>query len=493
MTVTKVQPLAEATADADLQEGWTLSTLRDVTDAVPNVNPKSEPDRDFGYIDISSIDNRAFEIVDQKQFKGIAAPSRARRPIQPGDVLFSNVRTYLRNVAIVPMNCSAQLCSTGFTVIRAHGAADRRYLFYYALTDDFVDSVTEQQTGSNYPATNDRKVLASAIPIPPLPEQKRIVAKVEELLAEVNKARERLTKVPPILKRFRQSVLAAACSGRLTEDWRTTHTLPKIPSGVGIRSVDLPDLPQSWCWVPTESVADVIDPHPSHRTPPVTPDGIPYVGMSNVTENGDIDFASARKVSKKVFEEHRERYQLSEGDFIFGKIGTLGKPAKLPQPFNYTLSANIVLVQPKATVTHSDFVFFYTQTSFIELLLTQESRASSQPAFGIKRIRKLPFPLPPCPEQKEIVRRVEALFNVAEEIEKRVETATTRTEKLTQSILAKAFRGELVPTEAELARKENRTYEPASVLLEKIKAERATQTKATKRLQPKTRKRDAEN
>ncbi len=84
-----------------------------------------------------------------------------------------------------------------------------------------------------------------------------------------------------------------------------------------------------------------------------------------------------------------------------------------------------------------------------------------------------PIPLPPLPEQHEIVRRVEALFRLADAIEKRVAAATGRAEKLTQAILAKAFRGELVPTEAELARREGRTYEPASVLLERIRAERA--------------------
>jgi type I restriction enzyme S subunit len=104
---------------------------------------------------------------------------------------------------------------------------------------------------------------------------------------------------------------------------------------------------------------------------------------------------------------------------------------------------------------------------------------SAQPKLTQANMNRIPIALPPAGEQQEIVRRVKALFYLADMIEKRVEAATKRTEKLTQAILAKAFRGELVPTEAELAREENRDYEPASVLLARIKAEREEVTAST--------------
>jgi type I restriction enzyme S subunit len=100
------------------------------------------------------------------------------------------------------------------------------------------------------------------------------------------------------------------------------------------------------------------------------------------------------------------------------------------------------------------------------------SSAGQQGISGAK-VKNQPFALPPLEEQHEIVRRVDALFKLADAIEKRVAAATIRAERLTQAVLAKAFRGELVPTEAELARRESREYEPAAVLLKRIKAERA--------------------
>ena len=149
--------------DDDLPEGWAWTTLDEVTQPVPNVKPETEANREFGYVDISSICNQSNRIIESKPILGKDAPSRARRPIQPGDVLFSNVRTYLRKIAIVPDGFPADLCSTGFTVLRPNAAVDPRYLFRYVLSDDFIDRVTPQQTGTHYPATSDRVVMAERI------------------------------------------------------------------------------------------------------------------------------------------------------------------------------------------------------------------------------------------------------------------------------------------------------------------------------------------
>src|SRR6266851_2139115 len=113
----------------ELPQGWAIARVADVTERVANIKPEDSPDKEFGYVDISSIDNSSFVITDLKRFKGKAAPSRARRPIRPNDIVFSNVRTYLRNIALVGSDCSAEVCSTGLTVLRPNGAVEPRFLF----------------------------------------------------------------------------------------------------------------------------------------------------------------------------------------------------------------------------------------------------------------------------------------------------------------------------------------------------------------------------
>ncbi len=128
----------------------------------------------------------------------------------------------------------------------------------------------------------------------------------------------------------------------------------------------------------------------------------------------------------------------------------------------------------------SKFLLFAIQSSYVQDQIKEVSQGSAQPCLFLNRIAALTIALPPTTEQQEIVRRVEALFKTADALEARYRTAKAHVDKLTQSILARAFRGELVTIEAELARLEGRDYEPASVLLERIRHERTQQQESAK-------------
>jgi len=155
-------------------------------------------------------------------------------------------------------------------------------------------------------------------------------------------------------------------------------------------------------------------------------------------------FNRARKVSENVLEEHKHRYSLKLGDFIFGKIGTIGKPVKLYPPFNFALSANIVLIQPQDSILLPAFCFSYMDSPLMDHVIRKESRATTQAAFGIQKVRIIPIPLPPLSEQQNIIEEVERRLSVAEDIEIEIETNLKRAERLRQSILKKAFSGKLL-------------------------------------------------
>ncbi len=135
-------------------------------------------------------------------------------------------------------------------------------------------------------------------------------------------------------------------------------------------------------------VADSVDPQPSHRTPPVEEGGIPYVSIKDCDyKTGKIDFEGARKVSRKVLEEHLNRYILHDGDFVIGKIGTIGNPVFVPARDDYTLSANVVLVQPNSDLVSPYFLKYSFESDFVERQFAEAKNSTSQAAFGIQKVR----------------------------------------------------------------------------------------------------------
>jgi type I restriction enzyme, S subunit len=184
----------------ELPDGWTYSTISEITLPFVTVNPKSCPDKEFIYVDIGSIDNTSQTIKSPKTFLGIDAPSRARRLVKEGDILFSTVRTYLKNIARVPNELDGVLTSTGIAVLRAAEGINENYLFYVVSSDEFIRSMSSAMDGTLYPAVTDKDVSTAIIPLPPLNEQRRIVSTIEQLTDRSHKARTALEDVPKLIR-----------------------------------------------------------------------------------------------------------------------------------------------------------------------------------------------------------------------------------------------------------------------------------------------------
>lgn len=323
---------------------------------------------------------------------------------------------------------------------------------------------------------------AQAVALPPLAEQRRIVEKVEALLARVNAARERLAKVPAILKRFRQSVLAAACSGRLTEDWRREQQ--------GKKGADdtRDELPEGWRHV---RLGDLLQPNglfdgpfgSNLKTSDYTTSGVRVVRLENL--------ANLRFVGEKMTFVSEEKYArlkkhtVFEDDILFGSfIDDAVRVCRLPKLGTPAIAkADCFCLRPRRDAVDRHYLVLQLGTSRTRDALIEQIHGATRPRITTKQLRDLDIPLCSFPEQDQIVRRVAALFALADAIERRVAAATARADKVTQAVLAKAFRGELVPTEAELARQEGRDYEPAAALLARLAIQR---THAASSREPKT-------
>ncbi|HAB16977.1 MAG TPA: type I restriction endonuclease subunit S, partial [Verrucomicrobiales bacterium] len=322
------------------------------------------------------------------------------------------------------------------------------------------------------------------IPLAPLAEQRRIVAKLETMLSKVDACQQRLAKIPVLLKRFRQSVLAAACSGHLTADWREENETESVEpqllkhaqqdkkfaealkngqrfkSSTPFEWAMLPELPTDWCW---GAAAEVVEPgaeivYGIVQPGPEAPNGVPYVRGLDI-QNGKILVDQLRRTSREIAKRY-ERASLKSGDVLLGIIRHT-KVAIVPSSLNGgNITQGTARFRPSELIS-TGFLARWLESKYAQDWLHHHYRGIDMPGLNLADVRKLPVPLPPPAEQQEIVRRVEALFALADQIEARFRKAQALVDQLTPSLLARAFRGQLVPQDP--------TDEPAEKLLERIR------------------------
>lgn len=342
---------------------------------------------------------------------------------------------------------------------------DSNYLFRYLLSQ--FQTINTNTRGTGIPHVDPEVFWCLEVPIPPLNEQRRIVAKLEEVLTKVDTSQQRLAKIPVILKRFRQAVLSAACSGRLTADWREANpdcNLSKVRQSDPLENGGVWDeLPESWIWDSLAGVCERVVDCP-HSTPKWTDTGKLCIRTTNF-KPGFLDLSVVRYVSDETFAERIERLTPKAGDVIYSREGgILGIACIIPPGIELCLGQRMMLFRTKPSYSSALLMHWLCSPQILQRV-RELTGGSAAPHLNVRDIKEFPVPLPPLTEQQEIVRRVESFFTLADQLEARYRTAKTHVDKLTQSILAKAFRGELVP--------QNPNDEPAAVLLERIRAERS--------------------
>ncbi len=449
-----------------IPDRWKLTKISKI--AVKGQQRKPDAGEQFTYVDIGSIDRNQKKIADPQTLNGSQAPSRARKVIEKGDVLVSLTRPNLNAVALVSQEYHNQIASTGFEVVRPL-LVDSRYIFALVRSKQFVNAISGTVQGALYPAAKSADVQNFELPLPSLAEQKVIADKLDALLAQVESTKARLDRIPQILKRFRQSILAAAVNGRLTNSESETFSIvlveelakpEKYSLGIGPFGSNL-------------KVADYRE------------EGHPLIFVREIRANRFGDDAT-KFVSDEKFKELKAHRALP-GDILITKMGdppgdVTIYPASRPEA---VITADCIKLSVNEQVAVRDYVAYAMQSKPFRNDVLSISAGVAQQKVNLTKFRKLTLPLPSIEEQTEIVRRVDQLFAYADRIEQQINNALERVNNLTQSILAKAFRGELT----EQWRKDNPELisgdNSAEALLERIKAERAA-IKPAKRSRKKT-------
>jgi type I restriction enzyme S subunit len=198
-------------------EVYEEKTIENLTLKTKNVSPEKSPDKEFVYVDVSSISNESFKIISTQKILGKNAPSRAKKNILENDVLFATVRPTLKRIALVPNNLSNQVASTGYVVLRSSKEIFPKFIFFYLFSNGFMEKMRKLQKGASYPAVTDSDVKSQRLKVPPLSIQKDILRKIESLFEQhslISKLNQLRIEELTLLK---NSILKKAFDGELVK------------------------------------------------------------------------------------------------------------------------------------------------------------------------------------------------------------------------------------------------------------------------------------
>lgn len=465
----------------ELPIGWSACTLGDIVESIEtgkSVKCDERPPQgeENGLVKISAVTWGTFNEQESKTLFD-SSHLKPEEKIQLGDFLISRANTLeLVGSCVLVEQLSKNLYLSDKVLRLVLADESKPWLLTCLRTKHGRKQIESLATGNQLSMRNisQQALKEIRIPLPPLAEQTRIAAKLDELLAQVDILKSRIDGIPTLLKRFRQSVLAAAISGRLTEEWRDSNPVSESAEEYIARVIQSrrqkpivkfkepvsPDLekreikaPQGWIIASVSSFAECLD---SMRVPvkkELRKSGegkYPYFGA-----NGEVD-----RVDEYIFDD--DLVLVTEDETFYGRE----KPIAYKYSGKCWVNNHVHALRAHDSVARDYLCYALMHYDVIPWLTGTTGRAKlTQGA-----LLSLPIQVPPSEEQTEIVRRVEQLFAFAEQLEAKVASAKSRIDHLTQSILAKAFRGELVPQDP--------NDEPASVLLERIQAQRAAAPKA---------------
>lgn len=448
----------------NIPTNWCVSTIGDINNYNSlTFNPKSFQEDTFELYSVPSFASGFPEVLLGKDI------ASNKQYIKFKDILLSKINPRINRVWCVKENTEfPQIGSSEWIVIR-QPLIHEGFLTYFLQTQSFRDLLCSDVSGVGGSLTRaqPKRVATYHVPIAPFQEQKIIAEKLDTLLAQVDNTKARLEQIPQILKRFRQSVIVAAVNGQLTKELHKNNKFKLTELNISI--------PSLWKISEIGKFADVKGGKrlPKGESLIAENTGFPYIRAGQL-KNGTV-LPEGQLYLEEYIQKSISRYTVSSGDLYITIVGAcIGDAGIIPDVYNNAnLTENAAKICNLNENVFNRFLSLWLRSSYLQDIINSEIKSGAQGKLALARIKSLPLVLPPLPEQLEIVRRVEQLFAYADTIEKQVNNALTRVNNLTQSILAKAFRGELTAQwraeNPELISGEN----SAAALLEKIKAERA--------------------
>ena len=410
-------------------EGWTPTTLGEV---VPPPRPKidSTPDSDLAFIGMEHIDAHSFTLNGQDQLRNFKSQASH---FLPGEVLYGRLRPYLNKVHKARFEGAA---SAEFLVLTASERIDADFLRFLLHQMRFVQFANERSSGDR-PRVKFDDIAEFEFALPPLADQRRIVSRIEELFSQVEAGERAIGAARRGLARYRRSVLHAAVTGALTEDWRAANPDPEEDGEAESNT------PSGWRNELLGSLTALVTSGSRGWSKYYSDDGPYFVRAQDInTEWLDLEGAAHVTLPDGV---EGSRTRLRPSDILVTITGanvtkTALTPPVVPEAY---VSQHVGLVRLIDT-DHTAFVYRYiTAPTGGQKQLLEMAYGAGKPGLSLKNLKELLIPLPPAAEQAEIVSRIDEAFSRADAAEATLDAQARAARALKQSVLKAAFAGQL--------------------------------------------------
>lgn len=423
----------------DIPDNWEWARLNDLSENVQypfadgpfgsNLKKEHYTDKkEVRIIQLSNIGERGWRDANHRYTTFEHLKDIKRSEVEAGDIVIAKMMPAGRAI-IVPQHLEKKFVLSSDAVKFVPNKLLYKDFLYFAINSSvFKSQVDAEVQGITRKRTSLTKVKKYILPIPPLEEQKRIVAKIKKLMPLVDEYAESYNRLQKIDNEFedklKQSVLRYAMEGKLVKqdpsDEPASELIKKIENkkaelikeGKIKKSKKLPaitddekpfDIPDSWEWVRLDTVLDVRD--GTHDTPKYVKNGIPLITSKNIS-NGHLDFSNIKYISEKDFTEINKRSNVEKGDIIFAMIGSIGNPVIVDTDRKFGIK-NVALLK---NINHSlDMNFVLHYLYLLENLWIKNASGAVQKFISLKKIRSSLIPFPPLEEQRRIVEKVEEL------------------------------------------------------------------------------------
>ena len=481
----------------DMQEEWAEVELGNVCNYSKGKKPKVLKKNQTNETPLPYINIKAFEKGIYDQF----TDGKKCNLCEEGDLLM------VWDGARAGFAGKAKKGAIGSTLMKIEpgDGIEKNYLFYFLLS--LYKKLNTNPRGVGIPHVEPRLLWDSKLIIPPLPIQRAIVTKIENLFTSLDKGIADLKKAQEQLKVYRQAVLEKALTGQFTVDFRKKNPqlensevlfqkiqeeldanykkACQIAAKNGERKPKdqrknkkannvtsyLPDIPKSWNYYRLEDVTYLVT-DGTHHTPSYIEKGIRFLSVKNVRPFSIKD-DYIKYISEEEHAQLVKRCNPENGDILYTKVGaTFGYAYKIELDYEFSIFVSLCLIKPVYKYLVSDFLELLMNSEIVFRQARQRVSGSGVPDLHLIEIRDFKIPLPAVEEQHQIVREIESRLSVCDKVEQNITEGLEKSEALRQSILKKAFEGKLL-SEAEIEKcKQAADYEPASVLLEKIRKEK---------------------